>query len=600
MRAVLSSIVGLLAAALAAPAMAGCTLAKVAELPVTMDGLRGYVDARINGQPARLALDTGAFFSSVTLANALKYGLAVTPPPAGMGVIEGVGGKRARFFVARVKDLVLGEGHYPNVDVIVLPGGADAGEAGLLGQNVFEKTDVEFDLADGVMRSFVPQNCGAAPLAYWAGDRSYSEIAVDPVTPVNAQIIGEVVLNGVRLRAGFDSGSPNSIISTRAAALAGVVPGAAGVKSAGDVSGLGRDSYLPTWKGTFASLKIGGEEMKNFELLFGDINIVDGGIDMLIGADFFLSHRILVANSQHRMYFTYNGGPVFNVAEPEEPGAAGPHLPAPALAPSLGVGVVAADTPRTADGFARQAAALMATREYPRAIDDWTKALALSPNTPRYLYQRALAELAAQQPTPAMADLDLAVKLDPANIPQLLTRGLARSERGETDKAKADITAAAALADKDPDQRLDVAEAYDAVDMQREGVRLLSLWLAGHPLDDRRAEALNDRCWVSTLLDLDLQQSLADCNAALALDPGNPAYLDSRGLTYVRSGDADRALADYAIVLRLLPDSPWSLYGRGLARLRKGETAQGQADIAAAEKIDPKLAGQAKRYGLTP
>ena len=34
---------------------------------------------------------------------------------------------------------------------------------------------------------------------------------------------------------------------------------------------------------------------------------------MLLGADFFLSHRILVSNSQHKLYFTYNGGPVFQL-----------------------------------------------------------------------------------------------------------------------------------------------------------------------------------------------------------------------------------------------------------------------------------------------
>ena len=34
---------------------------------------------------------------------------------------------------------------------------------------------------------------------------------------------------------------------------------------------------------------------------------------MLIGADFFLSHRVYVANSQRKLYFTYNGGPVFNL-----------------------------------------------------------------------------------------------------------------------------------------------------------------------------------------------------------------------------------------------------------------------------------------------
>jgi hypothetical protein len=36
---------------------------------------------------------------------------------------------------------------------------------------------------------------------------------------------------------------------------------------------------------------------------------------MIIGADFFMAHRIYVARSQGKIYFTYKGGPVFqNVA----------------------------------------------------------------------------------------------------------------------------------------------------------------------------------------------------------------------------------------------------------------------------------------------
>ena len=37
---------------------------------------------------------------------------------------------------------------------------------------------------------------------------------------------------------------------------------------------------------------------------------------MLLGYDFLRSHRVLVAHSQHRIYFTYSGGPVFARAPP--------------------------------------------------------------------------------------------------------------------------------------------------------------------------------------------------------------------------------------------------------------------------------------------
>ena len=42
---------------------------------------------------------------------------------------------------------------------------------------------------------------------------------------------------------------------------------------------------------------------------------------MLLGLDFIRAHRVLVAHSQRKLYFTYNGGPVFE-ARPR-PGTSG-------------------------------------------------------------------------------------------------------------------------------------------------------------------------------------------------------------------------------------------------------------------------------------
>ena len=75
--------------------------------------------------------------------------------------------------------------------------------------------------------------------------------------------------------------------------------------------GIGR-RMIPSWLAPVASFKIGDEEVRNTRLRIAAMSLPN--TDMLLGADFFLSHRVYVANSQHRIYFTYNGGPVFNLA----------------------------------------------------------------------------------------------------------------------------------------------------------------------------------------------------------------------------------------------------------------------------------------------
>jgi tetratricopeptide (TPR) repeat protein len=84
------------------------------------------------------------------------------------------------------------------------------------------------------------------------------------------------------------------------------------------------------------------------------------------------------------------------------------------------------------------------------------------------------------------------------------------------------------------------------------------------------------------------------------MKPNTAAFLDSRGLVYLRQKNYDKAIADYDAALRLQPKIVWSLYGRGLARQRKGMTAQAQADIAAATALEPTIATTAAKYGVTP
>jgi len=115
-------------------------------------------------------------------------------------------------------------------------------------------------------------------------------------------------VNGVKIHVIFDTGASTSYLTLVAAKRAGVTPESPGVVDGGTGAGSGRAAALVDR--AFASFKVGDEEVRNTRLRIGEGNLL--GDDMLVGADFFLSHRIYVSNSQHKLYFTYNGGPVFN------------------------------------------------------------------------------------------------------------------------------------------------------------------------------------------------------------------------------------------------------------------------------------------------
>lgn len=289
-----------------------CKLVRLGELPVTMRGMRPLVHAAINGQDALLMVDSGSFYNTLTPAGARQFKLQLEP--ADGLYVSGVGGA-GQAWLTTVKSFGIFAREIPRVRFVVSSADLGDGVVGLLGQNVLALGDVEYDLAHGVLRILRTHgDCSNESLAYWANAKGQpvSAIEIDFATEQHPHTMGSAWLNGRKIRVEFDTGASESVVYLDAAARAGVTPKSPGVVSAGMSSGFG-PRQVATWVGSFASLRIGDEEIRNTRLQFADIPGDD--TDMLVGADFFLSHHVLVANSQHTLYFTYNGGPVFQTPQ---------------------------------------------------------------------------------------------------------------------------------------------------------------------------------------------------------------------------------------------------------------------------------------------
>ncbi|MBU3974242.1 MAG: tetratricopeptide repeat protein, partial [Alphaproteobacteria bacterium] len=108
-------------------------------------------------------------------------------------------------------------------------------------------------------------------------------------------------------------------------------------------------------------------------------------------------------------------------------------------------------------------------------------------------------------------------------------------------------------------------------------------------------EMLNNLCWTQATAGFALDQALADCDAAIALLPGQAALIDSRAMVLLQLGRLEEARAAYDEALRLAPTQTASLYGRGLVRQAMGD-AGGEADLAAALAQDPDAAEDFKAW----
>jgi tetratricopeptide (TPR) repeat protein len=570
---------------LAGGAHAACALEKILELPVTMTDRQPLVAARINGAEVTLLADSGAFFSQITAVKVAELGMKAGPPPVpGLLVVTGVGGTEKVAWVRARSFSIAGQDLAPSF----LVGGGETGHdaAGVVGQNILGFADVEYDLAHGLIRITQPHDCLGRSLAYWADGQTSWTLDIEAASA--RRTFGMVYVNGVRMRALFDTGAWGSMLTLPAARRVGFDPHASGVVDAGPTRGIGRH-LVESWIAPVDSVRIGGEDIRRTRLRVADTGVEE--YDMLLGADFFLSHRVFVANDQRKLYFTYNGGPVFNLGvDPTVPNAAG--LPSAA--------VTAVAEPSTAADFARRGAAFTSRHEYDKAVADLTRAVDLAPNDPTYLFDRARAYQGDDKPFLAMADLDKSLALKPDDIPALTARAQFRLAVRDKPHALADLAAAARLAPRGADVRLALAELYQRADEPDGAIGQLDLWIATHPEDSRQSTALVSRCFIRALWNEALDLALADCDAALRREPGLIAARGARGLVRLRQGDPDKAAVDLNATVAALPRDPWALYGRGLARLRQGQTAEGKADLAAALALQPDLDAQAKVHGLAP
>lgn len=583
-----------------------------------MAGYRPLLNAKINNQDARFVLDSGAFYSLISTATAAEFNLRLTPAPNGLR-LQGIGGTVAAQ-IATVKEFGIAGALIHNVEFLV--GGSEVGSEGLIGQNFLHQWDVEYDFSKGVVRLFKPEGCRKARMAYWlTPGQTYSETSIESVMQSRMHTVGEGSVNGHHIRVTFDTGAYNSVLSLRAAARAGIKIDSPGVVEAGYSGGIGR-GMVKTYIATASSFKIGdGEEIKNARLRIADSDLAE--TDMLLGSDFFVSHHIFVANSQSKLYLTYNGGPVFNLtkttvaaqadqmrkAETSQDQAAKDEAAKDAAAKDAAANGdhqagAAPEEQVDPDMIARRGEASAARHDFEHALADLSKAVELRPDNPEYLFQRALIYRQSGQAPLALADLDHVLMLNQDFLGAYLPRAEIRLHDRNLEGAIADLDAVDRLAPKQADIRFVLAERYEAANRFSQAIAQYDLWIQSHPVDSKIAAALGERCRASAVQNEDLAVGLADCNKALRIaDKKNPNYghlFENRGLLELRQANNDKAIADFDAALKIMPKNATALYGRGVAKVRKNKTAEGEADMAEAVKITPLIAAPFNARGLAP
>lgn len=294
-----------------------CKLVRVAELATRSAEYSPIVDGAINGRSVGIMLDTGSLRSAIRRPAAVRLGLTLQEA-VGYRVF-GTGGE-AKAEAAVLEEFRIGEFTRKDWRVLVATTSESRTDVAInIGDDFFQNVDVEFDLANNKVRLFQPLDCKGVNLGYWARD-GIGEVPMEPgeLTEFVVQI------NGRPVRALLDSGTGSSIVTTLYAERLGFTPKTPGVATGGCSGGFGT-KLTDSWIATFESFSIGNETIRNPTLRFGDVwqhatltetgsrlsRSIDVMPGMLLGADFLRSHRVLVSNSQRKIYFSHSGGTVF-------------------------------------------------------------------------------------------------------------------------------------------------------------------------------------------------------------------------------------------------------------------------------------------------
>lgn len=308
-----------------------CQFGQIAEMKLIAEPGPLRVAVEVNGRKGEMELSTSSHRSGFTEDGANALGIRIGPLSDLSWFNQE--GQEMRYKTATLSDVVIGGAmRTARFEFLVSARNyRDSDIVGWLGQDFLAASDVEYELSKGVVRFFKPRDCASSDLAYWGGESSV--VDTDALTPSQAFPAFEILLNGKPAKAGLITSAGVSVIDFYTAQSAGIVPGGAGVET------IPSDSAPPFdeggWVARFPSVQMGHETIKNVRLTFRDLwsrarapvtgsrlgGKLEGFPDMMLGSDFLASHRVLIANSQKKIYFSYTGGPPF-AAPPRAPAAA--------------------------------------------------------------------------------------------------------------------------------------------------------------------------------------------------------------------------------------------------------------------------------------
>ncbi|MGC8524839.1 MAG: aspartyl protease family protein [Acidibrevibacterium sp.] len=300
--------------ACAAAAPEQCVVDRITEFPVPMTRDFALVPTRLDGHDAYLLLDTGA--GVTMLSHDIADRLALMPEdrlfPA---AVQGVGG------VTLTRRLIVDTFEVGGIDlgkqaIMTTERGLfrdfDPPPDGIIGGDFLSQFDVDIDLPEKRVGLYRAHACRAPFAPPWPGFTLYR---VPARLTDGGQFLIDVAVDGVPLVAMLDSGAEETAINARAMNKLGLTADTLAHDPVREERGIDMNRRL-SHRHHFAKLKIGAETYRDPAIWVSDMPLLSA--DMLLGADFFQTHRLWLSFSRRVVFVTVSddGDSPFNPHRP--------------------------------------------------------------------------------------------------------------------------------------------------------------------------------------------------------------------------------------------------------------------------------------------
>ncbi len=297
--------------ACAAAAPEQCVVDRITEFPVAMTRDFALVPARLDGHDAHLLLDTGAGVTMLSHDTADR--LALMPEDRLFpSSVQGVGGiTLTRRLV--VDNFVVGGIDLGKQDVMTTERGLfrhfDPPPDGIIGGDFLSHFDVDIDLPEERLGLYRAHACRVPFAPPWPGLTIYR---VPARLTDGGQFLIDIAVDGVPLVAMLDSGAEETAINARAMNKLGLTTDKFANDPTREELGIDMNRRL-SHRHHFAAFKIGAETYRDPAIWVSDMPLLSA--DMLLGADFFQTHRVWLSFSRRLVFVAVAG----NEASPFNP-----------------------------------------------------------------------------------------------------------------------------------------------------------------------------------------------------------------------------------------------------------------------------------------